>query len=79
MFTHDLKVKYTVSAMDLFKGELKLKIGQRTLFEKCGAAFPKDGSLLKDEFVSPAGIPIALCQVGSEQLSKRLHAPVAAY
>src|SRR5271165_2225854 len=46
--------------------------------EKCGAAFPKDGSLLKDEFVSPAGIPIALCEVASEQLSKRLHAPVAA-
>ena len=78
MFTHDLKVKYTLSSMDLFKGGLKLKIGQRTLIEKCGAAFPKDGSLLKDEFVSPAGIPIALCEVASEQLSKRLHAPVAA-
>ena len=46
--------------------------------EKCGAAFPKDGSALKDEFVSPAGIPIALCEVASEQLSKRLLAPVAA-
>lgn len=78
IFTHDLQVKYKLPAIDLLKGELRLKIGQKTLLNKCGGAFPKNGSLLEDEFVSPAGIPMALCEVASGQLSKALHPPVAA-
>jgi uncharacterized protein len=78
MFTHNLDLKFTVSAMDASRGELKLKIGQKGLNEKCGGAFPSSGSLLRDEFVSPAGIPTALCEVASGQLSSTLHAPVGA-
>ena len=48
MFTHDLNLKFKATAVDLFNGELKLKIGQKSLIAKCGGAFPKNGSLLKD-------------------------------
>ncbi len=48
------------------------------LIKKCGGTFPKNGSLLEDEFVPPGNVPMALCEVASGQLSKRLHAPPTA-
>ena len=78
MFTHDLNIKFKAAALDLSNGLLKLKIGQKSLIAKCGGAFPKNGSLLKDEYVPPGEIPMALCEVASGQLSKVLHAPAAA-
>jgi predicted RecB family nuclease len=78
MFTHDLNTKFTATVVDLSYGELKLKIGQKGLLAKCGGAFPKSGSLIKDEYVSPGDIPMALCEVASGQLSDVLHAPAAA-
>jgi hypothetical protein len=50
MFTHDLNTTFTATVVDLSSGELKLKIGQKGLLAKCGGAFPKNGSLLKDEY-----------------------------
>ena len=78
MFAHNLELKLNLLALDLSKGRLTLKASQKSLNEKCGGAFPKHGSLLPDEFVSPAGIPDALAEVAAGQLSKKLHPPVAA-
>jgi hypothetical protein len=78
MFTHDLNIKFKATAVDLSNGKLKLKIGQKSLIAKCGGAFPKNGSLLKDEYVPSGEIPMALCEVASGQLSRFLHAPAAA-
>ncbi len=78
MFTHDLNIKFKATSVDLSNGKLKLKIGQKGLIAKCGGAFPKNGSLLKDEYVPSGEIPMALCEVASGQLSKALHAPAAA-
>jgi RNase_H superfamily/AAA domain len=78
MFTHDLNIKFKATAVDLSNGKLKLKIGQKSLIAKCGGAFPKNGSLLKDEYVPSGEIPMALCEVASGQLSKVLHAPATA-
>jgi uncharacterized protein len=78
MFTHNLEAKFTLSELDTSEGQLRIKIGRKTLTEKLAGAFPKRGSLLPDEFVSPAGIPDALAAVAANHLSGRLHAPVAA-
>ncbi len=78
MFAHNLEAKFTLSALDASVGELQLKVGKKGLNEKFGGAFPKQGSLLPDEFVSAAGIPDALAAVATRHLSKTLHAPVAA-
>lgn len=78
MFTHNLDLKFTLLAIDVSIGMLQLKTSQKSLNEKCGGAFPKHGSLLKDEYVNADPIPAALSEVASGQLSGTLHAPVAA-
>ena len=77
-FTHNLDATFTLLGMDASTGQLRLKISHKSLNDKCGGAFPEQGSLLPDEYVSPAGIPDALTVVAAGQLSGQLHAPVAA-
>lgn len=77
-FTHNLDATFTLSEMDSSGGLLSLRIGQKSLNEKCGGAFPKQGSLLIDEFVSSAGIPNALAEVATQHLAGQLHASVSA-
>lgn len=77
-FTHNLDATFTLSEIDAAAGRLDVKIGKKTLDDKCAGIFPQQGSLLVDEFVSPAGIPDALAAVASGHLSGQLHAPVAA-
>lgn len=77
-FTHNLDATFTLLGMDASTGQLMLKISQKSLNDKCGGTFPEQGSLLPDEYVSPAGIPDALTVVAAGQLSGQLHAPVAA-
>jgi predicted RecB family nuclease len=79
MFTHNLDASFGISAIDLDRGELTLKIGRANLDEKCDGAFPARGSLLKNEYVSPAGIPDALSEVAAQQLSNSLHPSVKAF
>jgi uncharacterized protein len=78
MFTHNLEAKFTLFALDASRGGLQLKISKKALNERFEGAFPRHGSLLPDEFVSPAGIPDALNAVAAKHLSEQLHAPVAA-
>jgi len=78
MFTHNLDAKLTLVSLDAAEGKLSVKIGKRSLASKLGGAFPESGSLLADEFVSPAGIPDALADVAARHLTNQLHAPVAA-
>ena len=78
MFTHNLDMKFTLLTMDLATGSLELKASQKSLSDKCGDKFPSAGSLLPDEFVSPAGIPDALREVAYGHVDRQLHAPVAA-
>lgn len=77
MFAHNLEAKFTLTALDASEGELDLKIGNKALTEKLDGQFPQHGSLLPDEFVSPAGIPDALTGVAARHSSAKLHAPVA--
>ena len=77
MFTHDLEMKFTLMTINLTKGELELKASQKSLTEKCNGAFPRAGSLLPDEFVSPKPIPDALREVAWGYVKPGLHAPVA--
>lgn len=76
MFTHNLDATYTIHAIDLDTGELTLKISRRSLDQKCHGAFPRSGSILKNEYVNPGEIPQALADVAAQQLSSTLHAPV---
>ena len=41
MFTHDLKIKFKATAVDLSNGELKLKIGQKSLNSEMRRGFPE--------------------------------------
>lgn len=77
-FTHNLDANFTLAEIEISTGRLKLKIGKKGLDEKYAGAFPPQGALLADEFVSPAGIPDALTAVAKEHLSGQLHTPVAA-
>src|SRR5947208_1643943 len=76
MFTHNLDATFRIAAIDLEGGELTLKIGKKGLDQKCNGVFPKNDSILKNEYVSPAGIPDALSGVATQQLSNCLHAPI---
>ena len=78
MFSHNLDTKLTLAALDTSQGDLQLKVSEKMLDENLGGEFPRRGSLLPDEFVSPAGIPAALTAVAAGHLSEQLHAPVAA-
>jgi predicted RecB family nuclease len=78
MYTHNLEPRLTVTAIDLAGGTLSLKLSQRGIKEKLGGSFPEEGSLLQDEYVNPAEIPIALGEVAAQHLEDKLHPPVAA-
>jgi uncharacterized protein len=78
MFTHNLEMRFNLLTIDLAAGELQLKATQKSLDGKCNGNFPKVGSLLPDEFVSPAGIPDALREVAWGYVGRKLHPPVEA-
>ncbi|MEX2493265.1 MAG: TM0106 family RecB-like putative nuclease, partial [Nitrospirales bacterium] len=77
MFTHNLHAKFTLVELDASTGNLRLKIGKKSLNEKCGGAFPQQGSLLPDEHVSAKAIQLALTEVAATHVSGNLDAPVA--
>ncbi len=77
-FTHNLDATFTLAEIETSIGRLKLKIGKKSLDEKCAGVFPAQGALLKDEYVNQDPIPVALTSVASGQLSGQLHAPVTA-
>jgi uncharacterized protein len=76
MFTHNLAASFRIAAIDPDNGDLALKIGTKSLDEKCEGRFPERGSILKNEFVAPGTIPEALFGVASQRLSNTLHPPV---
>ena len=78
MFTHKLEAKFTLPVLDTDVGRLELKIGKKSLNEKCAGAFPRQGSVLAYEFVNPAPIPDALTAVAKGHLAGQLHPPVSA-
>ncbi len=78
MFTHNLDAKFTLPTLDAATGRLELRIGKKTLTEKCAGAFPQQGSLLAYEYVKPAPIPDALTAVAIGHLSGQLHPSVSA-
>jgi predicted RecB family nuclease len=77
-FVDNLDVGYAIAAIDAAAGRLTLKIGKKTLDERCAGKFPLRGAVLAYEYVNPAPIPEALTAVANGRLSGRLHAPVAA-
>ncbi|BFU96856.1 MAG: conserved protein of unknown function [Nitrospira sp.] len=77
-FAHNLETTFTIADLDATAGRLTLKIGQKTLQEKCAGQFPVEGALLQNEFISPAGIPDALVEVAASHLSDALYRPVTA-
>ncbi|SLM49395.1 conserved protein of unknown function [Nitrospira japonica] len=77
-FVHNLDATFTIADLDAAMGRLTLKIGRQSLGDKCGGVFPTEGSLLQNEFVSPAGIPDALARVAASHLSDTLPKPVTA-
>src|SRR5438105_5457570 len=79
MFTHNLDVSYGVSAIDLDRGELTLKIGKKSLNDKCKGVFPERGSLLKNEYIAPGEIPGALSDIGGDQLSNCLVSSIKSF
>jgi uncharacterized protein len=76
-FVDNLDVGFTIGAIDLAAGRVTLKIGKKTLDERCAGKFPPRGALLVYEYVNPAPIPEALTAVANRRLSGRLH-PLAA-
>ncbi|WP_447978478.1 TM0106 family RecB-like putative nuclease [Candidatus Nitrospira bockiana] len=78
MFAHALKAKLNLSSLDASIGTLELKIGKKGLSEKFGGAFPKNGSLISDEYVPTTEIQAALDDVAAAHLSGGLHRPVKA-
>src|SRR3984957_2767092 len=78
MFRHDLKTKLNLTALDLEAGNLALKLSKAKVESSFNGRFPLTGSLLADEYVSPAGIPDALAAVAEGHLNNALHPSVAA-
>jgi uncharacterized protein len=78
MFTHSIKSKFALAALDTSEGNLQLKIGNKTLNERFGGSFPQHGSLIEDEYVNAASIQAALTEVAMKHLVGDLHSPVAA-
>jgi predicted RecB family nuclease len=76
MFTHNLDASFAIASIDLDTGEVSLKIGKKGLEDKCHGKFPSNGSILKNEYVSPGEIPDALFDIASQQLTNDLHPPV---
>jgi len=77
-FTHNLNAIFTLSGIDASAGRLRLKIGKKSLDDKCDGVFPHQGALLANEFVNPAPIPEALTAVAASHLSEDLPLPVVA-
>ncbi len=75
MFSHNLDAKFTLLELDAAVGELKIKIGKKSLDEKFGGVFPGHGSLLPDEYVSAKSIQTALAEVAEKHLTNNLNAP----
>ncbi len=78
MFSFNLDAKFTVTAIDMSAGTVQIKIGNKTLNEKFGGSFPRQGSLIPYEYVPAATIQAALTEVALKHLKGDLHAPVAA-
>ena len=78
-FTHDLNISFTITKIDADAGDLTLRIGKKTLDDKCLGKFPNRGSILKYEFVDPGKIPNALTEIAAEHRSKRLHPTIRAF
>ncbi|MCS6286387.1 MAG: TM0106 family RecB-like putative nuclease [Nitrospira sp.] len=78
MFTHQLEAKFTVPMLDTAAGRLELKIGKKSLSEKCTGVFPQQGAVIAYEYVDPTPIPEAFTAVAAGHLSGQLHPPVAA-
>ncbi len=78
MFSHNLDGKLTVTALDLSVGTVQIKIGNKTLNEKFGGHFPRQGSLIPYEYVPAAAIQSALTEVAVKHLAGDIHAPVSA-
>ncbi len=78
MFTHNLAAKLTLFELDISRGSLTLKIGLKTLGEKFEGAFPRQGCLLPDEYVSAGAIQVALTEVAAKHISGDLDAPAVA-
>ncbi len=77
-FAHNLDATFTLAEIDASAGRLQLKIGKKSLDDKCDGRFPQQGALLADEFVNPAPIPEALTAVANGHLSGQLHASIEA-
>jgi uncharacterized protein len=76
MFTHLLDTKLSMVALDSSEGKLQLKIGRKGLNEKLGGAFPRQGTIIPDEYVSAEVIQNALAEVAASHLSDELHPAV---
>src|ERR1039458_10299707 len=70
MFTHNLEGKFTLTALDLPGGTLQLKIGNKSLNEKFGGSFPRQGSIIPSEYVPATSIQAALTAVGLKQIGR---------
>jgi uncharacterized protein len=77
-FSHDLETTYEIVHLDASSGLVKLKIGKKTLDDRCEGKFPAKGALIKDEYVNQHPIPDALTAVANGANSGQLHPPVAA-
>ncbi|BCA56414.1 hypothetical protein W02_35540 [Nitrospira sp. KM1] len=77
-FAHNLDATFTLTEIDAAAGRLKLKIGQQSLKTKCEGLFYKEGSLIHNEFISPAGIPDALADLAASHLHGALPKSVTA-
>lgn len=69
MFTHNLEVKLGLFQLDTAAGELRLKLGKKTVDQKLGGAFPGTGSLIPDEFITAEPLQLALTDIGKRQLA----------
>ena len=78
MFAHNIDGPCTLTALDLSAGTLQLKISNKSLQEKFGGSFPKQGSLIQYEHVPAVSIQAALTEVAVKHLGGDLHSPVAA-
>ena len=63
MFAHEPHVKLEVYAIDTLNGTIDLKASPASIAKFSTQAFPTYGSLVPDEYVSPAPIPEALTEV----------------
>ena len=77
MFSHNLEVKFTLTAFDTNAGCLQIKVGNKTLNEKLGGVFPQYGDLIPYEYVPAATIQTALTEIALKHLDGCLSASIA--